>query len=221
MKIPFLIKAFIICLVVISMFAACVYKDEEKEVNQPEPPAEQKERADVAVISPYQLKDRELHLLRGAGVDTNDFLAFVVDWNGQEPKPLKARIDVYENGQFKQAIFEDAVLTTDDPDQEHLLTFAKHDNSNSARETEWIVSYQPGSSFTSNYNTSREMTGWSLQKVERDYEIQSGKKYVLGALLGGRSGNVQSDFSLTEEGELSPETLKNDFVYVFSVEVTE
>ncbi|HWO96835.1 MAG TPA: hypothetical protein VNM45_10965 [Bacillus sp. (in: firmicutes)] len=219
MRTLFRIKLFIICFIVFSLFAACAYKEEKPKVTQLEPPAE--EKAEAAVISPYKLSERELHLLRGSGVDTNDFLAFVVNWNGKEPLPLQARVDVYENGQFKQAIFEDAILTTDNPDQEHLLTFAKHDDSNSALETEWIVSYQPGSSFASVYNTNPEMTGWSLQKTQREYVIEKKKKYILGALLGGRGGNVKSDFSLTKDGYLSQKTLENDFVYVFSVEVVE
>lgn len=219
MRTLFRIKLFIICFIVFFLFAACAYKEEQPEVTQPEPPAE--EKTEAAVISPYNLSERELHLLRGSGVDTNDFLAFVVDWNGKEPLPLQAKVDVYENGQFKQAIFEDALLTTDNPDKEHLLTFAKHEDSNSALETEWIVSYQPGSSYTSVYNTNPEMTGWSLQRAEREYVIGTKKNYILGALIGGRGGNIKSDFDLTEDGELSLKTLENDFVYVFSVEVME
>lgn len=219
MRTLFRIKLFTICFIVFFLFVACAYKEEEPEVKQPEPPAE--EKTEEAVISPYELSERELHLLRGSGVDTNDFLAFVVDWNGKEPQPLQAKIDVYENGHFKQAIFKDALLTTDNPDKEHLLTFAKHNVSNSALETEWIVSYQPGSSFTSVYNPNPEMTGWSLQKAEHEFIIGTKKKYILGALLGGRSGNIKNDFSLTENGDLSMKTLENDFVYVFSVEVVE
>jgi hypothetical protein len=202
-----------------SFFAACAYKEEEPLVKQPEPPVE--EKAETPVIYPYELNERELHLLRGSGVDTNDFLAFVVDWNGKEPKPLQAKVDVYEDGEFKQAIFEDALLTTDSPGKEHLLTFAKHDHSNSAPETKWIVSYQPGSSFTSTYNTSSEMTGWSLQREDRTYIIEDHSTYILGALLGGRNGNIKIDASLTANGQISPKVLENDFVYVFSVEVAE
>lgn len=171
----------------------------------------QTKKVDASTIRPTELTERENVIFQQMGIERS--LVFDVNLLDANVNWGDIWIDQYENGKFKQRLFNlGSSLVISEVNEPTHIVLSIHDRESSTQEQKWVLSL--GNGRATGYINIPFDSIVTTSKVANEIKIEKGKTLTLGVIAKGKNtANIPENFFVDEEVKMK-ELLENDVVYV-------